>query len=307
MRIMASHYFNDKMLPAPLKEPLTFEEQAHKLIARGLGNCLQADLETYLQQVNYYRLNAYFHSDIDPVTDHFVPGFTFETLKARYSIDSWLRKIIILALEPIEVKVRTMLAYWSAHNAGAEMFYFPSNFQDAKKWQEVFESFEKIRQDPSESLDPVLGHHKTQYGGRFPIWVIVEYLSFGNTSKLLANSQSFVIGKVAESFNGLEAPLLVSWIHSASVIRNICAHYGYLYKRLFSVLPKNAYWESYAGFTQNRKLFPYFLIIKYLLGPIEWSKVYKLLYKRIGESPEFELDAYGFPVDWQNYLSDPGN
>lgn len=290
------------MMIAPLKQPLTFEEQAQKLLARGLEGCSQRELESFLQQVNYYRLNAYFHNEIDPTTDHFLTGFTFDILKARYAIDGWLRKIILLSLEPIEVKVRTMLAYWSAHNAGPEMFYDASSFRDSRKWHEVFDSFEKIRHTPAEAQDPVLLHHNAKYGGRFPIWVVVEYLSFGNTSKLLANSQTFVIAKVAESFNGLVPPLLVSWIHSISVLRNICAHYGFLYYRCFSVLPKKAYWETYAGYSRNRQLFPFVLAIKYLSKPGEWSKIANLLKKRIEESPDFKLEAYGFPVDWKNYL-----
>lgn len=290
------------MLPTPLKQPLTFEEQAHKLMLRGLEKCSQSELEEFLQQVNYYRLNAYFHSEIDPTTDRFVPGFSFEKLKARYAIDGWLRKIILLSIEPIEVKVRTMLAYWSAHNAGSEMFYEPQNFRNVQKWQEVFDSFEKIRHAPSESNDPVLSHHEVKYGGKFPIWVAVEYLSFGNTSKLLANSQTFVIGKVGESFNTLESPLTVSWIHCISVIRNICAHYGYLFQRCFAILPKKADWECYADFSRNGKLFPYLLIIKYLSLSTDWARVRKLLEKRIEESPDFNFDAYGFPVDWKKYF-----
>ncbi len=144
------------MSSALLKQPLTFEEQAHKLLLRGLENCSQSELDAYLQQVNYYRLNAYFHSEMDPTTDCFVPGFTFDMLKGRYTIEGWLRKIILLSIEPIEVKVRTMLAYWSAHNAGSEMFYDPQNFRDVKKWREVFEGFEKTRHAPTESKDPVL-------------------------------------------------------------------------------------------------------------------------------------------------------
>ena len=144
------------MSSALLKQPLTFEEQAHKLLLRGLENCSQSELDAYLQQVNYYRLNAYFHSEMDPTTDCFVPGFTFDMLKGRYTIDGWLRKIILLSIEPIEVKVRTMLAYWSAHNAGSEMFYDPQNFRDVKKWREGFGGFEKTRHAPTESKDPVL-------------------------------------------------------------------------------------------------------------------------------------------------------
>ena len=290
------------MLPFPLKQPLTFAEQAEKLIARGLENCSQAELEKYLQQVNYYRFNAYFHCEIEPTTDRFCPGFTFDMLKSRYEIDGWLRKIILLMIEPIEIKLRTQLAYWSAHNAGADMFYNPHNFRSIHKWQMVFDRFEKIRHAPNEAKDPVINHHVTKYGGKFPIWVVVEYLSFGNTSKLLANSQTFVTGKVANSFNGLAKPLVISWVHSLSVIRNICAHYGFLYNRSFAVLPQKAYWEQYPDFSQNGKLFPFLLIIKHLSEPADWVKGKKLLTKRIEESPEFELDAYGFPLDWKNYF-----
>jgi abortive infection bacteriophage resistance protein len=290
------------MSPTTLKLPLSFEDQAKKLLARGIVDCSQYDLENFLQKNNYYRLNAYFHDEIDPKTDKFSKPFSFITLQNRYLIDAWLRRIIMLSIEPIEIKLRTMLAYWSAITTGADTFYHKANYLNEQKWSEVYNSFEKVNRGVSVKTDPVVSHHNQKYGGKFPFWVVVEYLSLGNLSKLLRNSQHNVQNKVAFSFNELAKPLVISWIHSSSVLRNIAAHYGYLYNRCFSVLPQRAYWESYTEFSNNRKLFPYLLVVKYLSEPDDWDKIRNILIKRIREAEDFNFLAYGFPPEWEKYL-----
>ncbi len=299
---MASHCLTNMMTSNQLKEPLSFEDQAKTLLERGLTDVSLIDLEEYLQGVNYYRLNAYFHDELDPSTNLFPIGFSFKTLQARYEIDAWLRKLILLALEPIEIKVRTQLAYWSAHIAGSDMFYDSNNFTNQRRYLEVFDSFNRVRVT-SDPKDPVLSHHNKKYSGRFPIWVVVEYLSFGNISKLLAISQSIVSNYVSSNLNGIERPLLISWVHSITVLRNISAHYGFLFNRSFSVKPKKAYWERYQQFSNNNKLFPFLIIIKHMSAPQDWIRFYDELDQKISSSTEFLLSAYGFPVKWKSYLS----
>jgi len=290
------------MTHTPLKPPLTFAAQAKKLLTRGLTDCSQSELELFLQKVNYYRLNAYFHDEINPATDLFRQPLSFNTLKNRYLIDAWLRKLILLTLEPIELKLRTVLAYWSAEFYGSDMFYSSACFRNKEKWDEVFKNFEKIKSSHSGTIDPVLLHHKNKYGGDFPIWVVVEYLSFGDSSKLFNNSQHGVAKKVSESFNKLPKPLAISWIHSSSVLRNICAHYGVLYNRRFSVPPKTAYHEKYLDFSYNNKLFPYLIVLKGLSESEDWLRTKNILVKRVDESPDFNFTAYGFPEDWKKFL-----
>ena len=206
---MASHCLTNMMTSNQLKEPLSFEDQARTLLERGLTDVSLIDLEEYLQGVNYYRLNAYFHDELDPSTNLFPIGFSFKTLQARYEIDAWLRRLILLALEPIEIKVRTQLAYWSAHIAGSDMFYDSNNFTNQRRYLEVFDSFNRVRVT-SDPKDPVLSHHNKKYSGRLPIWVVVEYLSFGNISKLLAISQSIV------SNNNKRFPFLIIIKHMSA-------------------------------------------------------------------------------------------
>ncbi len=210
MRIMASHCLTNMMTSNQLKEPLSFEDQARTLLERGgLTDVSLIDLEEYLQGVNYYRLNAYFHDELDPSTNLFPIGFSFKTLQARYEIDAWLRRLILLALEPIEIKVRTQLAYWSAHIRRVSIcFMILNNFTNQRRYLEVFDSFNRVRVT-SDPKDPVLSHHNKKYSGRFPIWVVVEYLSFGNISKLLAISQSIVSNYVSSNLNGIERPPLL--------------------------------------------------------------------------------------------------
>jgi abortive infection bacteriophage resistance protein len=99
------------------KLPLSFEEQADRLIRRGLvvdKNLLVARLKN----VNYYRLSGYLYPYRQP-DDTFKPGTTSERAWRHYTFDRRLRFIVMDAIERVEVSVRTQLIYALAHNSGA--------------------------------------------------------------------------------------------------------------------------------------------------------------------------------------------
>ena len=95
------------------KEPLTFEQQADRLIRRGM----QGDRELIvarLASVNYYRLSGYCYP-FRNLDDTFRPGTTFAAVWQRYVFDRRLRLLVMDAIERIEVAVRFQLAYHHAH------------------------------------------------------------------------------------------------------------------------------------------------------------------------------------------------
>ena len=91
------------------KPALSFEQQAQRLLDRGLIAPDKATLVRYLSVVNYYRLSAYWYpfKRIDPVSgdEHFAPGTTIELIWQRYTFDSHLRSLIMDAIERVEVTI----------------------------------------------------------------------------------------------------------------------------------------------------------------------------------------------------------
>ena len=98
------------------KPPLTFEQQAQKLIKRGL--IANADeLIKRLCAVNYYRFSAYLYPFRNPY-DTYKPGTTLDMVWKHYTFDRQLRVLVMDAVERVEVAVRTQLVYHFSHHYG---------------------------------------------------------------------------------------------------------------------------------------------------------------------------------------------
>ena len=89
------------------KPALSFEQQAQRLLDRGLITPDKGTLVQHLRVVNYYRLSAYWYpfKCIDPATgnEQFTPDTTFEMIWRRYTFDSHLRLLVMDAIEYVEV------------------------------------------------------------------------------------------------------------------------------------------------------------------------------------------------------------
>jgi len=70
-----------------------------------------------------------------------------------------------------------------------------------------------------------------------PNWAMVEEITLGTLSHLYKNlSQDRDKKRIARDL-GLEAPLLESWLHTLTVVRNICAHHCRLWNRELGIKP----------------------------------------------------------------------
>jgi abortive infection bacteriophage resistance protein len=66
------------------KPPLSFDQQAELLIARGLV-ADKADLEVFLSNVNYYRFSGYLYPFRSKAGDNYLPGTTLELIRNIYT------------------------------------------------------------------------------------------------------------------------------------------------------------------------------------------------------------------------------
>lgn len=68
------------------------------------------------------------------------------------------------------------------------------------------ESFKKEKNYYKDSL--IVKHHKAQYESKIPLWVIVELMSFSNTSKLYSSMYISEKEKIADAVGGSYATFL---------------------------------------------------------------------------------------------------
>lgn len=105
-------------------------------------------------------------------SEQYAEGTTLDRVYAIYEFDRRFRNLIVSAFEPIEIMLRTRIAYYHAHTYGADGYVSSANFEDCRRHEEFIDEFNSVVMKNSKSL--IVQHHSSNYGGRFPIWVAVE-------------------------------------------------------------------------------------------------------------------------------------
>jgi len=156
--------------------------------------------------------------------------------------------------------------------------------------------YEKIRRNfnreiSTQSVEPVIQHHLQKYEGVFPIWVVVEFLSFNSISRLFTSLSGDDKKRISDHAFGVNEFYLESWIHSLCVLRNVCAHYGHLHQRKFSIKPRLfKEWEC----TKNDNLHALFHILQRLSKEKIWNKFIMAIIDLEKLNDDFFYQDYGF-------------
>ncbi len=297
------------------KGPLTFEQQADRLLLRGLiAN--RNELITRLSAVNYYRLSGYLYPFRLP-NDTFRAGTTLQTVWRRYVFDRRLRGLILDAIERIEVGVRTKLIYHLSHHvltgatepAGAfgylDQRYFPG-FKTASeflKWRSKL----AMETDRAKS-EKFVQHFRGKYGAEHPElpgWMIAELMSFGAMLTLAKNAVPEIQNKVADEY-GFPYQHFISWLQALMVLRNACAHHDRIWNRESGKASKpqrNKFplWHQTPTIPNDRT--GYLLTIcHYWLDLISPTTCWRdRLFALFDEFPDVPLAPMGLPADWRNH------
>ena len=108
----AFYCFSSMTKNSYIKPFLSHQAQMEQLKLRGLKFADEEKALHLLKYIGYYRLSGYLYPLLDnkqpPV---FKPEATFDAAFNMYKFDSELRKLIIAALEKIEVAVRAQMTY----------------------------------------------------------------------------------------------------------------------------------------------------------------------------------------------------
>ena len=169
------------------KIPLSFEQQAELLIKRGLKCSNKKQLIESLQHYNYYRLSGYC-LQFEEKRHKFLSDIQFENLAEIYNFDRNLRRVLMEALELIEIQFRTSVAYHLSTKYGPfaheykRCLYFDNKI-DFKEWKQ------NIHSNARDSKEIFIEHFKIKYKEfpKLPIWMLVEILSFGSLSFLFSH------------------------------------------------------------------------------------------------------------------------
>jgi abortive infection bacteriophage resistance protein len=295
------------------KPALSFDQQAERLIQRGLIVSKKEDLVEFLSRVNYYRLSGYCYTFkiIDPVSgqEAFRNGTTFNTIKIRYEFDRHLRILLMNAIERIEVAIlRTRFVESHAIKYGPFGYTNYSNYNPNFSPNNHLKLLDEIQFDESRSYEEFIIRYRKKYTEEkyLPLWMAVEVMSFGQIFTLYRNSDISIKRTISSEVN-LFPPVLDSWLHTLTYIRNACAHHVRLWNRPLPVAPKfpdkkhDLSWYSPTPIANNQ-IFAVISLIHYLLTRIDPSIKWKqTVSDLLNEYPDIPKHMMGFPEEWENH------
>ncbi len=299
------------------KQFLSFEEQADKLLARGLVSDKNS-LVRQLQSVSYYRLSGYCYpfkkndpSGAKSKLDDFVPGTTADQIWDRYVFDRKLRLLVMDALERIEIDSRTQLAYLHAEQFGAFGYADDPASLPNLTLKDRSRLLEDLRYQHLNSREQFVEHFRLKYGDNhndLPIWVACEIMTFGNLLSFYRGCHATIQKRLAARYLVHET-VCETWLRTLNTIRNICAHHSRLWNRVLGLKPKiparDPKWHLSKADQRpisNNRVFAVLAICRHCLEIIApdsgWRERLKDL---LASHPSIPLSSMGFMEGWEEH------
>ena len=282
-----------------VKNPITYDEQVKQISEKGFIIENPDSCKEFLKQANYYRLSAYY-LPFKKKDGTYFKEIPFKRVQRIYEFDSHLRSLIFQIIEQIEFYLRTQLSYHLSFTYGSLGYLDSSTFNSHHK-DDIFKKRIALCIDENKRT-LVVKHHNQKYGGKFPLWVIIEFFSMGMLSYLYADLLTPDKKQIAATSFNTSADCLESWLRCTTDLRNRCAHYSRLYYWIFSAIPKM---PQNAPYVFDRKLFSQILMLKYLYpDKIKWNNNISINIETLVDEylPDISLKHIGFPETWKKFL-----
>lgn len=283
-----------------LKVPSSYSQQVQLLQNKNIIIENSSECIDFLSKVNFYRLSGYllpFKSDLSNSDKPVIP---FSRITEIYFFDAELRNLLSATIETIEIYIRAQLSYHSAINYGADGYMDVNNYNRAHKHPDFMARVSKCIRENRNSL--VVKHHVSNYGGKFPIWVIVDYFSLGMLSYFYTGMKNRDKSTLAASMYATNYQTMSSWLRCLTDLRNRCAHYSRLYYWIFPAIPKM---PKGTKLKPNRSLFYQLYMLKLMYPtPAKWEDNFlKPLRKLISKyKGSIVMNHIGFPYRWYSIL-----
>ena len=301
MRTMARSFLFLRDIMKTLKNHASIDEQIDKLFSRGLIINDREKAKVLLSNINYYRFSGYLFGFKEG--KKYKPETTIEHIKQIYDFDRKFTRILMYALEDIELSFKTKLSYTltQAYPLDPLIYLNPQIYReeaDFVKFKEIFEAEVK----KNKSL-PFVKHHFNKYGGLLPMWVAVELFTMGNLHAVYRNLLTKFRKSIAKQYNTGETQLS-SWIENLTYIRNHLAHYMRIYDFNFGRTPSKC--NKHHTYKESTNLiFDQIYVMSFMYSDKEeWNNYVLPEIKTLLAEYEgtISLERLGFPSDWYEIL-----
>lgn len=287
------------------KQPIDISTQLALLKQQGLIVNDERLAFKQLSSISYFRLANYWRTyETDKTTHLFVSGTKLDDIINLYNFDKELRNIIFIAIQDVEIALRTRIIHYFSMTHGAFWFMDASLFNNQSIFQTCLDS---IKTELKRSKEDFLQEHFTKYDipSMPPVWKTLEVVSFGTLSKLYQNMKDVKVKKqVANSVGLPQYVYLESWMRSLAVLRNYCAHHARTWNRRSPAMPQipqrlPLVWID-AKQVRPMKLYAHICTLLYLEQSITPnSQIKQRLKHLLSTFPNINHKQMGFPNGWE--------
>jgi len=319
------------------KPAISVAEQIALLKERGLEIQDEARAGLFLRAVSFFRLTPYmrpFQLSGDP-KHGFREGAGFRQLSRLYDFDRRLRLLVIDAIERIEVGVRCITSNHMGPTYGAHWYLRRELFKDRYDHKRLLDSIDEVQRKalqhywresaridrqqnaaPERKIELKRRRAQESYARHYaltyrdpplmPGWAMLEELTLGELSHLYQGLAKDRDRKFIAQQLEVPAPLLESWLHTLTPVRNICAHHARLWNRELGIKPElpkqpSFVWPDYLRRgTQHTRVSVVLAVLHHLMQRVSphthWHRNLVALFE---EFPEIPIEAMGMPPNWQ--------
>lgn len=275
----------------------TYTEQVQLLLDRGLIVSDPAYAEQILRQTNYYRLSAYSLSL--RCNNKYKNGVSFESIYELYIADALFRRIVMHYCFCVEIAFRSYIAYYIGEKFGPLGYMDVVNFDNPYYHASFISDLDEC---VKRSDDVFIEHHKRSLNSVFPVWVVVEVMTFGTLSKLFKNMLPNDRTAISKTYIGFGRKYVENWLQCCAYCRNVAAHGGRFYNRFLRANPVRISTKDYPG-VNNKTAFAFIIAIYNLLPSQEYkAALIGELDELFSKYPFVLLSKYGFPVNWKSMM-----
>lgn len=278
-------------------EPITYKDQIEILKSRGCKIDDEESCMEKLSNINYYRFISYL-LPFKQKDGRYQPGTSFHHAYNLYEFDRKLRNLLYEAIEVIEVSLRTKITYLHSHTYGPLGYLDEKNFNSNHRHKSFIKKiYSEVRRNKDIlRLKPEVKNSHT----KLPLWIVSELFTFGMVScfyyDLKTKDQKTMARKYHVGYKNLR-----SWLRCLTDLRNICAHSGRLYYRVFTAAPANLHLSE----ARKRRLWGQMLVLKNVYpSRNKWNlEFFPSLLALFDEYKDYiNLYHIAFPKDWDEQL-----
>lgn len=234
-----------------------------------------------LEFIGYHRLLIYMRPLQDP-QKRFFATVQFDDILQLYDFDRRLRLVFLDAIDRIEVAFRAAIINTLAldKTCGSHFYMDAIHFKDCKAHRDVMKQVLGLPEK-----NAAIKHYYDNYNTPAlpPVWTVLEAMTIGQLSRLFSDLHLDHRKTVATKF-GYDESVLVTWLKSLTILRNVCAHHGRLWNASITAdAPKYA--KAIAGefpsHNDRGRIFARAVVVQALLEKIDPTSDWKVRFKQL--------------------------